>query len=372
MNPNAKHQRFIYGQPEQPEPSYQPPAGAHTRKRRRADPEVDLTIDKIELSGVEKFPPVAHPVLPQHPFGLQISADKGSGKTNLIINLIIKHYLGYFHRIIVFSPSLRTDDKWYVARRTKHILIQNKRKRELLEGVQHKRGRVQRVVFSATDSAANQEREIEEPFHGKLLDEDLHEEFSLEDFKKVWEGLLAEVLQIEEKLGKKEAPNARYWADRVLIICDDQVGTALSKKSCENNPVIQFATRHRHLSASFIFVSQFVRGIPPGVRTQCNALIGFDNGNDDEKQKIYEDHPCGLKMNTWLDMYDYATEEPFSFVYFNKFFPRGQRCYKQFTHKLEVGSEEVREDAIHDSSLRKSSDKVARSKAKNNAAIKGF
>jgi len=57
-------------------------------------------------------------ILPRHEFSMGIIAPKGSGKTTVIANLL-KFYkgrellnLGYFHTILVFSPTVASDEKW--------------------------------------------------------------------------------------------------------------------------------------------------------------------------------------------------------------------------------------------------------------------
>lgn len=50
-------------------------------------------------------------ILPRHEFSMGIIAPKGSGKTTVIANLL-KFYSGYFHTILVFSPTVASDEKW--------------------------------------------------------------------------------------------------------------------------------------------------------------------------------------------------------------------------------------------------------------------
>lgn len=50
-------------------------------------------------------------ILPRHEFTLGLIAPKGSGKTTVIANLL-NFYRGYFHTILVFSPTVASDEKW--------------------------------------------------------------------------------------------------------------------------------------------------------------------------------------------------------------------------------------------------------------------
>lgn len=304
----------------------------------------DLSVKKIELPGVKSFPPVRHKILPQHPFGLQMSAAKGSGKTNLVLNFVSedKFYKGYFHRIIIFSPTVKTDDKWYAVLKMKHILSENKVKERILEDIisPKQKHAVGKVVYKSEEDMWKKLKKREEPaFDGKIQHSDIHEEpFTMEAFAKVYNEIYDEVRLIESTLKKqgRDDFNARYYADRILILIDDQVGTDVGKVGNRNNPLVQFATRHRHLSCSFIGIAQFFKGFSPGVRTQCNAFIGFELGNDDEQHKIYETLKAGAPWKDWKKLYDFATEEPFDFFYFNNHFPRGSRAFKNFDYVLRI------------------------------------
>ena len=65
----------------------------------------DLRVVNIEPVNAHTHPPVPHEVLPKHEFAMLIVAPKGSGKTNFICNLLLKHYKGYFHEVWVISTK---------------------------------------------------------------------------------------------------------------------------------------------------------------------------------------------------------------------------------------------------------------------------
>ena len=71
---------------------------------------MSLNVKEIPVS--EKVhPQPLNDILPRHEFTMGLIAPKGSGKTTLIANLI-NFYKGYFHTILVFSPTVACDDKW--------------------------------------------------------------------------------------------------------------------------------------------------------------------------------------------------------------------------------------------------------------------
>jgi hypothetical protein len=297
----------------------------------------DLKIDLIESSKKISHPPAYHEVLPKHEFSMLIVAPKGSGKTNFLCNLILKHYKGYFHRIIVCSPTIDNDDKWDIVKGTKHILAENKRLEEIANG-RSKNGvkPVSKVVFKDEPALMKQSKadeEKEDKFDGKIPDDDFFSDLD----------------QVPEKIGEQQAiikrlhelgydENAKYIADRVLVILDDQAG--MFKGGNTNNPMVNYVIKHRHSSSSVIIVTQAYKAIPKTIRTNCNALVLFEIPNLSERKVIYEENPEGMSEDEWMQVYKHATHEPFSFMYMNNKFPRGERVYKNFDCLLQVGRAE--------------------------------
>jgi hypothetical protein len=100
--------------------------------------------------------------------------------------------------------------------------------------------------------------------------------------------------------------------------------------------MINFVIKHRHSSASVIIVTQAYKAIPKTIRTNCNALVLFEIPNLSELKVIYEENPEGMHEDEWMRVYKYATDEPYSFLYINNKFPKGQRVYKKFDTLLRV------------------------------------
>jgi len=76
----------------------------------------DLKIDIIRApeDKIRKKAPKIEPVefVPQHPFRAYICAPSGSGKTNLLMNMLFKMYKKYFHKIYIFSANYYDDDSY--------------------------------------------------------------------------------------------------------------------------------------------------------------------------------------------------------------------------------------------------------------------
>lgn len=81
---------------------------------KRKAPGAELTVDAIDEPIGSQHPEPDYDMLPRHEFSALMIAPRGSGKTTLMLNLITKFFKGYFHRIIVFSPTMHGDGVSYV------------------------------------------------------------------------------------------------------------------------------------------------------------------------------------------------------------------------------------------------------------------
>ena len=77
----------------------------------------DYSIDVIETlkSKIPQRRAAKDQIMPRYPFSMMITGSSGSGKTNLMINILTKMnlYGKYFHKIIVFSPTAGSTDDMY-------------------------------------------------------------------------------------------------------------------------------------------------------------------------------------------------------------------------------------------------------------------
>ena len=291
---------------------------------------VDLTIEKIEHQQQHDHPPVAHKVLPQHAFSMLIVAPKGSGKTNFLCNLIMKHYKGYFNRILVSSPTINNDEKWDVVKNTRGILKENKPLNKALNLFQST-GKIKKIVYSSEGSLKDQQ-DKKDGWDGKIPEEDF-----FADIESVPERIKEqqEILEALNTLGV--GTKRRYLIDRQLLILDDQAG--MFKSGSTNNPMANLVIKHRHTSTSLIIVTQAYKAIPKTIRTNCNALVLFEIPNLQELKVIYEEYPEGMNEDEWTNVYKHATKEAYSFLYMNNKFPKGERVYKNFDKLLSIHEE---------------------------------
>lgn len=285
--------------------------------KRKFDPEL-LKIKNVEPPQKWSHPDPIHPVFPKHAFSMLIVAPKGSGKTNLLVHLILNQYKGYFHDLIVCSPTIANDPKWSLVKKQKGILAENKKLEEIIEG-RSKNSKRWKVVFA---DPYDEKKEIVK-FDGKV---DQSKMFG--EQHKLWPVLQDQQNTIEFLLDEGYDEQAKFIADRLLVVIDDCAGTF---KNTNNNPMVNYVIKHRHYSSSPIIVTQAYKAIPKTIRTNCNAHIYFDIGNQQELKSIYEENGDGLKEDVWMAMYHHCVKsQPYSFMYFNNMFPPGKRFYKRF------------------------------------------
>jgi hypothetical protein len=177
-----------------------------------------------------------------------IIAPKGSGKTTLICNLL-KFYKGFFHSIIIFSPTVASDEKWDYIKKQK-LLAENKPLKKWIRTMEEARRKKDNVVEERPISMTLQGLVANETeFDGLIPEEHFMCEYKQED--------LAELMDKQMTLVKflKAHGQSKHLANRVLVIFDDLVGSSLFS-STRDNPFKRFNTNHRHYSFSALMVSQ--------------------------------------------------------------------------------------------------------------------
>lgn len=284
-----------------------------------------LTVLPVPVPKGYEHPDAPFPALPKHEFSMGLIAPKGSGKTTLIANMLY-WYRGYFHDIFVFSPTVLSDEKWDWLKEQKLLSENIALKKWIKEETKKRQGIFKDKVVQ--DPPLSQEfmdvnTNEKEEFDGKIPEENFYHEYTEDDLEKI----LRRQKHMIDALKKHQKP--KYLADRILLIFDDLVGSALFGMA-QDNLFKGFNTRHRHYSASVIMVSQGYKEIPKTIRTNWTALIIFEIANDREVKVIYEENSMGYKEDAWLEMYHHAVSERFAFMYLNAFFEKAVRCWKNF------------------------------------------
>jgi hypothetical protein len=286
-----------------------------------------LEVKPVPVPTKYKHPLPAYDQLPVHEFTMGLIAPKGAGKTTTICNLL-NFYRGYFHTILVFSPTVQSDEKWDWVKRQR-LVVENKPlkdwvKKKVREQMEDEDKVVQGPkVDPVLEGLVNSTAEFSE----FIPEEHFFDDYDDDAFR----GIMEEQMSMIKLLKKYDQP--KYLANRILIIFDDLVGSTLFAGS-RGSYFKGVNTRHRHYSASFIMVSQGYKEIPKTIRTNWTALIVFEIGNEKEVEVIYEEYAMGLKRDDWMELYKYATDGDHSFLYINFQKPKRLRMMKNFEEYL--------------------------------------
>jgi hypothetical protein len=154
---------------------------------------------------------------------------------------------------LIFSPTVASDEKWDYVKDRKY-LSQNVKLQKFVASLKGKSaGKVNTVVPYRTsaqefDGLVNP---YDEKFDGKIPEECFFTDYSPMTLEKIANEQM-EMVGLLKKYKK-----SKHLANRVLIIFDDLVGSALFGNE-KRNFFKGLNTRHRHYSFSMIMVSQGV------------------------------------------------------------------------------------------------------------------
>ena len=291
----------------------------------------NLKVDPIPVSSIDHPDPPSD-ILPRHEFTIGLIAPKGSGKTTTLIRLL-DFYRGFFHRIVVFSPTVKNDEKWDWVK-TQKLLAKNQKLDTFIAEMKNKKSKEEQKE-GLVNRAGTKDKEIEE-MDKYLTDEEfdgtVQEKFFLNDYD---ENTLVEVMDEQDKLidTLKKFGKTKHLAHRLLIVFDDLVGSSLFSGR-KDNPFKKLNTNHRHYSASLFMVTQAYKEIPRTVRTQFSCMIVFEIPNDTELDCIREENGCGYHKLQWYEIYRHAVAGDHDFLFINNQKPLKMRMMKCFTEIL--------------------------------------
>jgi len=283
----------------------------------------------VDLAAVHPKPP--NEILPRHEFSMGLIAPKGSGKTTLLVNLIM-YYKQYFHTIIIFSPTVKNDDKWLYVKK-QNLLLENKPLKKFLKELEKKKDKADFVQnrpkntpidgTTSVDVVTGHAEQSDERFDAKIPEDCFIEEYT--------EGDLVAILQEQQKMIDLLAAHgkSKHLGNRMLLIFDDLVGSNLFNSS-RANPFKKLNTNHRHYSVSILEVAQAYKEIPKTVRVNFTCLILFQIFNAKEVECIYEEFPMGLTKDEWYETYEYCVDGPHDFLFYDISKPPQLRIMKNF------------------------------------------
>ena len=241
----------------------------------------DIPIVKPYKTKEYTFTQSNYEAAPRAPFSMVITGQSGSGKTALLSNLILDIYKGCFSRIFIWSSSIDLDPVWTPVKK-----------------------------YIEQDLNVNPEKE-------KVY----FDTFNIDEMQKV--------LDLQHKINqfqKKSGYNKLY---SVLFLIDDFIDQASFAK--HNNLLNALYIKARHCGVNIISSSQKYNGLSTTRRTTSRQLIFFKLRNYEEVESVL-DELAGVLISKkamsdmkslhqakqlLLEIYNVATEEPFSLLFVN-------------------------------------------------------
>ena len=213
-----------------------------------------------------------HQHLPPTPLRGLILGPSGQGKSVAIVSMILDHYRGAWERIYIFSPSIHIDSTWAPVK----DYIENELK---------------------VDGA-------KEPFFFDRWDPE------------VLNGIVDTQKKVIEE-SKKQKIKQLYG---ILIVVDDfadspNIVHSSSGAASGGSMLNTLYIRGRHMMISTLCSSQKLRLLSSTMRVNAQFMLVWRLRNRLELNSLLEEISAVYPIKTLEEMYQMATEEPFSFWY---------------------------------------------------------
>lgn len=216
-------------------------------------------------------------ILPKFPFSMMISGRSGSGKTNVLLNILTKNnmYNKYFHYTVVYSPTAGKYDDMY------------------------------KVL--------------------KLPEENFKNDFSAED--------LNNLIESRKQLIDKKGIEWVVKNSRVLIILDD----VIANRDFLNSPeALKMFALLRHYQVAIIVLMQSYNKLPRALRINSNATIVFPSTQSEVEVLLDEITPSGLSKKQFTKVIEYCTDGRYDFLYINNHAEPDKRIRKNFDEVIDI------------------------------------
>ena len=193
----------------------------------------------------------------------------GSGKTILLQNMILDIYDGCFDKIYIFSPSVNLDHTWLPVK--EYIKKQLKIKDD----------------------------DKEDPVY--------FDEYNSED--------LLNIIETQIKITNYMKQQKKTKMFNVLVIVDDFA----DNPSFSRNSKLLHAlyTRGRHAFLSTITATQVLVALSPVIRKNAIEMYIYKLRNYRDLESVIEELSALAPKQVLMEMYNAATDEPYSFWYIN-------------------------------------------------------
>ena len=225
--------------------------------------------------------------VPKVPFRALIFGPSGSGKSVLLVSLVLDIYRNVFQRVYVFSPSVNHDSIWLPVKK-----------------------------YVKDELNVNEEKET-----------CFFEEYKTEDLMKIIDTQTKVTKYLKDKKEKK--------LFNILVILDD---VADAPEIARHNKLLQsLYVRGRHAGISVVTASQKAFILHPVIRVNATQLFIFRLRNKKELDSIIEELGALTDPKTLLEIYHTATAEDFNFLYVDLMKKNiNEMFYQNFSKSIQI------------------------------------
>jgi len=217
-----------------------------------------------------------------------ICGPSGSGKTVLLQSMILDIYRGCFSRIYIFSPSINVDYTWIPVK-----------------------------------EYISKEMKVEETDTDKFY-------YDHYDFE-----ALNNIISTQHKIVDYMKKHGYKKLHQILIIVDDMADDPRFTR--QSKLLHQLYIRGRHNAISTITSVQKYFCLAPIIRINCTQLYVYKLRNYKDLESTLEELSAIYDKKTLLEIYNKATEAPYSFLYVNLVAPKKEDMfYIKFNEKIVV------------------------------------
>jgi len=191
----------------------------------------------------------------------------GSGKTILLQNMILDIYRNCFARIYIFSPSIDVDATWNPVKK-------------YIEQEMNVDTKKEQIYFDHYDPTA-----------------------------------LEHIIVTQHKLSEHMKKNSYNKLHQILVIIDDFADNPAFTR--HSKLLHSLYVRGRHTFVSTITASQSFTALSPIIRKNITELYVYRLRNYRDLESLTEELSALVDKKTFLEIYNLAVEDPYSFLYVN-------------------------------------------------------
>lgn len=265
----------------------------------------------IKLDSGNAFAYETDPLLPKLHQNTIFIGKRGFGKTLNCVNLM--EWLK-FDRIFCVSPSVKSN---------KELMDRLKLNEEDIYDNPDDISCLDKIKASIEQERDDLQEALAKLEKWKMLNHKINNRIPLKDED---DNILLDLFNSQTNQFEKPTHKWNFKKPKLAILFDDCIGSGIYTKGIKklNNMV----TLHRHLGpfdsggalgASLFFLVQSYKcqngGLSKVIRNNATSIALFKTKSEKELKEIQEECSGEISEDTFYKLYDYATDEPFSFLF---------------------------------------------------------